>query len=49
MGRRNEYRSWNRKMRDLDKEIKVRVDEEFGRKPCCFGERLIEREEGGEP
>lgn len=30
--RKNEYKSWNRRMKELVKENKMRVDEEFGRK-----------------
>ncbi len=37
--RRTEYRSWNRKMKELVKKSKMRVDEEFGRKPS---EKFIE-------
>ncbi len=31
-GRRNAYQSWTRKVKELVKESKVRVKEEFGRK-----------------
>ncbi|RUM30999.1 MAG: hypothetical protein DSY42_03535 [Aquifex sp.] len=50
---RIEYKSWNRKVKELVKESKKRVDEEFGRSRVqnsvrirsCFGKKLREREE----
>lgn len=47
--RRNEYRSWIRKLKELGRK-KVRVDENFGRKlsekvsESCSGKRFKERE-----
>ena len=39
--RRSEYKSWNRKVKDLVNESKRKVDEEFGRK---LSEKLFENE-----